>query len=147
MTFDTESFDTDTIHDNSSNTSRLTCKTAGKYVILGQVEFAASALGIRIAQIRKNGTTVLASNRKLSLSTGVTQMHVATELDLAVNDYVELIVQQTSGGSLNADAGEGLTWFAMVKQADSGPTGATGQTGASGATGPGEYITEWIFFK
>src|SRR4051794_16526480 len=33
LTFNTEHFDTDSIHSTSSNTSRLTCQTAGIYVI------------------------------------------------------------------------------------------------------------------
>ena len=33
LTYNSEHFDTDTIHDTGSNTSRLTCKTAGKYTM------------------------------------------------------------------------------------------------------------------
>ena len=34
MTFDSERYDTDSIHSTASNTSRLTCVTAGKYLII-----------------------------------------------------------------------------------------------------------------
>jgi hypothetical protein len=112
----------------------LVAKTAGKYNIQGQVEWASSATGVRQIQIRLNGTTIIASNRKLSLSAGVTQLLVETTYDLAINDYVELLVNQTSGLALNVDAGQGTTWFEMTREADSGPVGPTGATGAgSGA--------------
>ena len=47
VTFDTERFDTDTIHSTSTNTSRLTINTGGKYLIGGAVTFTANATGQR----------------------------------------------------------------------------------------------------
>ena len=35
LTFDSERFDTGAIHSTSSNTGRLTCRIAGKYIITG----------------------------------------------------------------------------------------------------------------
>src|SRR6266498_542252 len=58
--FASERFDTDAIHDNTTNNSRLTCKTAGVYQISGQVEYAANATGRRELLIRLNGTTPIA---------------------------------------------------------------------------------------
>src|SRR4051812_49348432 len=43
--FDAERFDTDAIHDNVTNTSRLTCQTAGIYVITADLSFASNATG------------------------------------------------------------------------------------------------------
>lgn len=134
LTFDTESFDTDTIHDNSTNPTRLTCVTAGKYIIQGQVTFAASATGVRTASIKLNGTTVISSGSEVALTAGTTTTITDTVYDLAVNDYVELIANQTTLGALNANNGLGTTWFAMTRQADTGPMGATGPSGGTAAS-------------
>ena len=133
--FDTENFDTDTIHSTSSNTERLTATTAGKYVIEAQIEWAASAVGLRIAKLRLNGTTIIAWTTITPLSTGTTSMTVSTVYDLAATDYVEVLGNQTSGGALNANGGLGATWFTMIRQSDTGPTGATGPTGSTGGQG------------
>src|SRR5262245_40483526 len=45
LNFDSERFDSDTIHDNVTNNSRLTCKTAGKYLICCNVRWASNATG------------------------------------------------------------------------------------------------------
>lgn len=136
LTFDTENYDTDAIHDNVTNPTRLTAKTAGKYVIQGQVEFAANVTGVRTLYIRLNGTTALAVVDKGAVGVGATDAGVDTVYDLALNDYVELIVNQTSLGALNANNGLGATWFGMTRQADTGAQGSTGATGIQGATGP-----------
>jgi len=106
LTFDSERFDTDTIHSTASNTSRLTATTAGKYAISGHIEWAANATGHRLIAIRLNGTTSLASIRRNAISGGAAteQQSIATIYELAVNDYVELHVLQTSGGNLNVNA-------------------------------------------
>lgn len=106
LTFNSERYDTDTIHSTGSDTGRLTCKTAGKYLIVGQIEFAANTSGRRILEIRLNGTTNLAEIEHHPSQTGSapTGMNILTIYDLSVNDYVELLVYQSSGGSLNVNA-------------------------------------------
>src|SRR5262249_52738845 len=42
---DAEQFDTDTIHDTATNNSRLTCKTAGIYLCVGNVYLVAAVGG------------------------------------------------------------------------------------------------------
>lgn len=97
-----ERFDTDAIHDTSTNNSRMTCKTAGKYDIKGHMAFAANATGLREIAIRLNGTTLIALDNRISVSASrVTGLTIATTYDLVVNDYVELIAFQDSGGALN----------------------------------------------
>lgn len=103
LTFNTERWDTDTIHDTSTNTGRLTCKTAGIYVVTGHVSFAANATGIREARIIHNGSTVYASTRTDAVASGKTNITVSTLVSMAVNDYVELIAYQSSGGALNVE--------------------------------------------
>ena len=110
--FDQEDFDTDTMHDNSTNKSRLTCKTAGKFLIFGEMEFQNNSTGRRSTLVRLNGTT------KWSVEPGTNQnashrQCIVGMMDLAVNDYVELVAYQNSGGSLNV--GSAVTFFGMCK--------------------------------
>lgn len=113
LTFDTERKDTDTIHDNSTNNTRLTCKTAGFYAIKGCIAWASNGTGERFVAIRLNGTTYLAIDRRAPVSTA--EQTVSTDYDLAVNDYVELIAFQTSGGNLDVTkSGNFSPEFSMV---------------------------------
>jgi len=117
LVFDTESYDTSSIHDNASNTGRLTCQVAGKYVIQGIAEFLANATGKRQLRIRLNGTTIIGEeNRLTSSGADPSRLGVHCVYDLAVTDYVELLGLQDSGGSLNVNNGLGTSWFAMTLQ-------------------------------
>lgn len=101
LAFNSERWDTDNIHNPAANNSRLTCRTAGKYIIIGQVYFAANANGLRQAQIFLNGATVLATVRDDPDSGLMWQRGVSTIYNLGVGDFVELNVYQNSGGNLN----------------------------------------------
>ena len=103
VALNSERFDTDTIHDNISNNSRLTATTAGKYLILAQATFAANGTGIRMVSIRLNGVTFLA---RFSMSAASSFRHLliaVTFADLAATDYVEMLVYQNSGAALNLE--------------------------------------------
>lgn len=117
LAFNSERFDTDSIHDNSANNSRLTCKTAGKYLISGHAEFTQHATGLRTLWILLNGTTILAMQKVpgTSVSNNNTTISIQTMWDLEVNDYVELWVRQASGTSLNVLAVNSSPQFMMVK--------------------------------
>jgi hypothetical protein len=101
LAFDTEYYDTDTIHDTATNNTRLTCKTAGKYSIIGMAVWDINATGTRQLHIRLNGSTLIGSFSLPGVSSQNVYMLVATDYDLAVNDYLELIAVQDSGVSLN----------------------------------------------
>lgn len=117
LTFNSERWDTDTIHDTSSNTSRLTCKSAGKYFISGNVEWASSP-GIPLIRIKYNGSTIIAAHQ-VALSTGDYRIQqIQTVWDMAVNDYVELTVIQNSGGALSINSSSKYSpEFMMVRVA------------------------------
>ena len=104
LTFNKERWDTDTIHDTSTNTGRLTCKTAGIYHIYASVAFASNATGYRYINIRLNGSTMIATLGHTEVAASNENMSISTEYSLAVNDYVELVVYQNSGGALNVIA-------------------------------------------
>lgn len=99
---DSERFDTDTIHDLVTNNSRLTCKTAGRYQITAQGTFVGNATGIRLMRILLNATDIIAEGTWANQGAGQNvDMSLSTLWDMAVNDYVEMIVFQNSGVGLN----------------------------------------------
>ena len=104
LTFDSERWDTDTIHDTTTNTSRLTCKTAGKYIISAGVEFSADTAQQRQVKILLNGTTVIAYHSNDTSNVPTPRFAISTPYNLAVNDYVEVQVYQNSGSALNVVA-------------------------------------------
>jgi len=113
-TFNSERCDTDTIHDTSTNTGRLTCKTAGKYLISAFIEWANNGSGTRAMWVRLNGATKLAYDLQNAL--GINKQHVSFLYSLAVNDYVEVLVTQNPGGAVNVLAtGNYSPEFAMQK--------------------------------
>ncbi len=99
--FDAEYFDTDTMHDNVTNNTRITIRTAGYYMIGGCVEWVSNTTGMRLMQIWKNNAVVLTSAVHNSDQYGAAPGTLSTVHYLAVNDYIELLVYQASGGNLN----------------------------------------------
>lgn len=99
LTYNSEWWDTDSIHSTTTNTGRLTCVTAGIYHIYGHVVWGANSTGERKIDIRVNGTTWIASVR-LTAGGSNNWMSIDTEYSLAATNYVELIAYQTSGAAL-----------------------------------------------
>ena len=100
LAFNSERYDTDSIHGNVTNNSRLTCRTAGKYLIIGQIGFPANSTGSRAGVILLNGTTYISHVLQDATSDFGNAIICTTIYDLAVNDYVELQALQSSGGTL-----------------------------------------------
>lgn len=107
LAFNTEVYDRDglgtsTIHDNATNNSRLICRVAGAYSTKACIQWAANAVGIRQVNVRLNGTTTIGVETRSEVTADVAEvMTVTTDYDLAVNDYVEVVVYQSSGGALD----------------------------------------------
>ncbi len=99
--FDSENWDTNTMHDTTTNNPRITIKTAGKYLIAAAITFDNNATGYRQMILRVNGTTSETIDRRQNTgSTDDTVHTISTVMELAVDDYIELLVRQTSGGDL-----------------------------------------------
>lgn len=107
LNFDGESYDPLGMHSTVSNTSRIVIPTTGWYRIYGQALLAGSATGARNIFIYVNGAPVW-QDRELSPGTFTTVRAIAAETLLAAGNYVELGIQQTSGGALDTAAGSAL---------------------------------------
>jgi hypothetical protein len=102
LTFNSERYDTDTIHDTVTNTGRLTCKTAGVYIISANIEFAAHSTGTRQVFIRLNGSSYIAMTNSAPVASPLAhRFSISTIYKLEVSDYLTLEVYQSSGGNLN----------------------------------------------
>jgi hypothetical protein len=114
--FDTERFDTDGFHNNSTNNSRLTVPSgkAGKYWISFAASWGSNTNGDRAVSVRKNGSTYLctASIRAATGSSGTTA-YAQTILDLTVGDYIEMDAFQSSNGNLDLQVQDQTTYISM----------------------------------
>ena len=110
ITWNQEDYDTDGMHDNVTNNSRITIKTAGKYSVMAQFEWESNSTGKRIIDIMKNSIAVGKANY---LASGSSQHTVSFVGDLAVDDILEVRVFQDSGGSL--DFLTNITYFEAHK--------------------------------
>lgn len=90
VTFDTETFDTDSMHESVTNPSRITFTTAGYYHVSGL--FNTDANAVPRLQIRLNGTTIIYAlaegNSGASLQGGV---NCSFTYNFAASDYIEML--------------------------------------------------------
>jgi hypothetical protein len=120
LAFNSERYDqaggvASTQHDTVTNNSRLTALYAGIYMIVANVEWAASAASDRVLAIRLNAAT------NIGVETGVPgantfRQQVVIMYSLAVNDFVEVQATQITGGALNINStGNFSPEFMMVR--------------------------------
>jgi len=110
--FNSERYDNNNLFTVGAPT-KLICRTAGKHLITGHVTWPANATGQREVGIRLNGTgssplgqiaQTLFPTASGTYATGIT---ASTIYNLAVLDYVELIVFQGSGSPLDVYSSTG----------------------------------------
>lgn len=106
LTFDTETGTDPWGMRAPAQPTRLVAPISGWYTATGNFDFVGNATGIRVARIRRNGTTVQASLRSVSVGAGApTDMNVTTgAILLAASDFLTLTAEQNSGGALNVNA-------------------------------------------
>ncbi len=119
LSFDQELFDTNTMHDNSTNNSRVTIKRTGYYLINGAIRWETTSSGgyNRKISIYKNGSEVF-TNIILPTTTSASNapsQTITAMLLLAVNDYIELYVYQDSGGNLDVSKWSPHTYLEVVR--------------------------------
>ncbi len=101
VALNSELYDTDSMHDNTTNNSRLTFTTAGFYEVVFNGVWNKHATGDRIARIRKNGTDYLEHEAKRTGGSDLLVGHcLSIQEAFAAADYVEARVRQTSGSNL-----------------------------------------------
>jgi hypothetical protein len=84
--------------------TRITIRTAGYYHISTWVQFASNATGYRSVSLRLTGATAIGQDVRPATNGSTSEISVYAGYPLAVNDYIEIVVIQTSGGALNVTA-------------------------------------------
>lgn len=106
LTFNSERFDTDTMHDTGTNPGRITIKTAGTYLVGANFRLqVGNDYTLIYLLLRLNGTAPIATHSIGSWtdSTIPPLLSVTTLYAFAVNDYVEMRVynQNTANTARN----------------------------------------------
>lgn len=73
---------------------------SGRYAVYAKVVFDVSGTGLRLIRIFKNSTTALSKGTNLPSGTYGLTTQVYTIVDAVAGDYIEVQVQQDSGGAL-----------------------------------------------
>ena len=120
LDWDAESRDTDSMHDVSTNNSRIIAQTAGRYLINLTVAFASVGTGAGRLTVRKNaagvdtgGTRAYPIRLQPFQAANFNVIDANFEADLVAGDYLEAFVFQSSGAALNVNAGPTLSFFQM----------------------------------
>lgn len=110
---DAESFDSDALHDNATNNSRIVLNKVGVWLVQGQISYGGSTTGQRQARISVNG--VQNAYQNLPSGAGQNPVQVSTVVRATVvTDYAELSAFQDSGAANNLGTGTAETWFAAT---------------------------------
>jgi hypothetical protein len=110
--FNAERFDPYSMHSTVSNPQQIFASSgAGVYLVNAVVIWEASATGNRGVGLKVNGTTDIA-NQTNPAPTTAGYMTVTTAWKFALDDYVELMCYQDSGGSLDVTTAElSVVWL------------------------------------
>lgn len=106
ISLDTEVADTYGGHSTTTNNSRYVAQVAGWYLGIGQVALAGNASGLRSPALYVNGAAALPQMQaEIAPNGGSTTIVQAVGITyLNVGDYIEVRIDQTSGGALNTVA-------------------------------------------
>lgn len=103
IAFTSEIIDTLGGHDNVTNNTRYTAQAGGMYMFCASIPWANSATGVRRLDFRKNGGQFYSGSSYAAGAATRVVSHATRIIELTFGDYVEVSVNQTSGGALNAD--------------------------------------------
>jgi hypothetical protein len=109
LTYDTAMWDSNGLTNFPTQNTRITIKTAGKYEVTANIEFAApgatSSMGLRLMV---NASTYFAYNDWTWAAGSASRRNIARLWKFSASDYIEVYVFQSSGAALNIDAGTGF---------------------------------------
>jgi len=100
LPFDVERWDDENLHTTAAPT-KIVINKPGKYIINANVAFSASTTGYRTVDIRLNGIMPIASDTRVPTPVGSTVVNLSTAYKLTDGDYLEVVVYQTEGASIN----------------------------------------------
>lgn len=101
----TETYDSDSTHSTVTNASRLTCVSAGVYLVSSVVTFSVGT-GTYQAQLRKNSAVILATQwaEEAASATYATVLNVGTLVAMDPGEWVEVFAMASGSGQSVASA-------------------------------------------
>lgn len=97
-----DSYDTDSMHDTSTNNTRIIFNTAGVYSIVAEAQFEGNVTNVRYLFIDLNGVpTRVATCINFPTTAAPCLVQVSAQYKFAAGDYIEVGAFQDSGGALN----------------------------------------------
>lgn len=115
LAFDTEEYDDDAYHDNTTNNTRLTVNFTGRIHISGQVKFNNNNNAAFNVKIRKNGTDFIAEFSYPGTTGGLQAMQISTNVVVSPGDYFELTSGNTTSPTVTSVPGVGNTFFTFTR--------------------------------
>ena len=106
ITFNGEDWDTDSFHDNSTNTSRITIPAGkgGKYIFNATITWAASSTGARAIDFYKNGSPFnKISDFRGAIATYELTATISLMVSAVATDYFEIFTYQDTAGALDVN--------------------------------------------
>lgn len=103
LQWNTEFEDTHNGHDNVTNNSRYVAPISGLYLVTATAPWQLNSTGLREVSLMTNGATIYDGNRIAAISGIVLTQSVSHLVRLAAGEYVETVVFQNSGVSLDID--------------------------------------------
>jgi hypothetical protein len=102
-----EAFDTDAMHDNTTNNSRITFKTAGTYLVGAHMLITTTAAGSFQLDLLLNRTKTFAEQRCDIFAGGIAQAAFSLPgvIVASANDYAEMRLNFVLGGTCVIQAG------------------------------------------
>jgi hypothetical protein len=112
-----ETYDIGAMHNNGAQSQRLLVPSggSGSYIFSAQVTFAASNVGRREVSITKNGSQIAVQKEFAPDATETTVLSLTLQDTCGIGDQYDLQVYQDSGGPLDVEAGELVTYFTGMK--------------------------------
>lgn len=99
-----------------STNHRFTATTAGYYFAVCQATYPAPSVATNYfsAYISKNGSVVSQSQFQIPVGSGNVSVSVSDVVQLNVNDYIEFLSLQDTGGNINVNTGTALTYGSLL---------------------------------
>lgn len=113
VTWDTETWDNNSLHEGVTNPGRITAASAGLYLVRANIEWASNDIGNRLTYLYINGSIIYTERIPASLIIGIDNCGYTLVRSLAANDYLEVRVFQTSGGDLTVTTSN--SFFTVAK--------------------------------
>jgi hypothetical protein len=125
VALNTEEYDTDGFHDNSTNNSRFTIPAglSGTYKLTGGTTYDTNTSGIRYGWWRKNGSTDLRGETIVKPDSNGCSVNIEATVALVAGDYVEFVTHHTGSSgarTIGHASGAAAQSWASITRLDSG---------------------------